>query len=66
MSLIKLNKKKSSLSTSSASSNSSGECYYAPHTNSFAKFDEKKDYFKRCNKKCEKKCPSSVSFCLSR
>lgn len=66
MSIIKLNKKKSSSSTASTSSGSSGECYNAPHSNKFTKFDEKKDYFKRCNKTCNKKGPSPVSFCLSK
>lgn len=70
MSIINLNKKKSvssTSSTSSSSSNSSMDCYYAKHSNSFTKFDEKKDYYKRCTKKCgAKKSPSSVSFCLGK
>lgn len=73
MSMFNLNKKKSSSSTSSSSSNSSyasnnsnyGSC---KHSNNFVKFDEKKDYVKRCHRKCsnEKKSPLAVSFCLSK
>lgn len=57
-----LNKKKSISSTSSNSSTSSSEL---PHSNNFKKFDEKKDYVKRC-KNSNKKCPTAMSFCLSK
>lgn len=39
------------------------------HKNAFTKFDEKKDYVRRClQKPCPalKKCPAAVSFCLGK
>lgn len=38
-------------------------------SSSFAKFDEKKDYVRRCNEKhppSKKSAPCSVSFCLGK
>lgn len=61
-----LTKKKSTSSTSSASSAGN---YTSQPSSSFVKFDEKKDYVRRCSIKgsCgdgSKHCPTSVSFCL--
>lgn len=66
MSLLSLTKKKSvSSASSSSSTNSTGSTYCK--NNGFAKFDEKKDYVRRCHmKKCDGplKQPTPVSFCL--
>lgn len=61
-----LSKKKSSSSTLSMSSASS---VTSCRNQSFAKFDEKKDYDRRCNKKhpaAKKSTPCLVSFCVGK
>lgn len=65
-----LSKKKSLLSThSSASDSSSIAGSLKSLKKCFAKFDEKKDYMRRCNKKNPsqpRSPPCSVSFCLGK
>lgn len=65
-----LSKKKSSLSTHSSSSDSSSLFGFKSSLKQcFTKFDEKKDYMRRCNKKSlahTKNPPCSVSFCLGK
>lgn len=59
-----LNRKKSSCSSSSSISSNNNS------SSSFSKFDEKKDYARRCSIKnqcnSKKHCPPSVSFCLNK
>lgn len=60
-----LSKKKSASSTLLVSSASSAN--YTTHlATSFAKFDEKKDYVRRCSVKSCKEKPKPVSFCLGK
>lgn len=66
-----LSKKKSTSSASSMSSASTAASASSKKSNpqSFAKFDEKKDYVRRCNEKHppqKKATPCSVSFCLGK
>lgn len=67
-----LSKKKSSSSTLSMSSSSTGasaSSVTSCRNKSFAKFDEKKDYDRRCNKKhpaAKKSTPCLVSFCVGK
>lgn len=76
MSFLGLTKRKSVSSTSSTSPSSSLNGATAAnatvnHKNTFKKFDEKKDYVRRCHMKklCSSngsKHPSPISFCLGK
>ncbi|EGW34208.1 uncharacterized protein SPAPADRAFT_59641 [Spathaspora passalidarum NRRL Y-27907] len=54
-------KKKESSRRSSVASNSSSSC-----KESFASFDEKKDYVRRCSLKKHKSKPQPYTFCLGK
>lgn len=66
-----LSKKKSTSSTLSLllASTSASSSLKSSQQKSFAKFDEKQDYVRRCNQKhppSKKSTPCSVSFCLGK
>lgn len=67
--LCKKKSTSSTLSMSSASTAASASSLKSCLNKSFAKFDEKKDYVRRCNKKhpaAQKSTPCLVSFCVGK
>lgn len=67
--LLKKKSTSSALSMLSASTVASAASSKSNQKSTFAKFDEKKDYVRRCNMKHppqKKATPCSVSFCLGK